>query len=192
MLLLAGMGCGATAVDEEPENAIRILFIGNSLTQANNLPEMVAAMAEADRTRPVVIHEVTAGGTSLEDHWFLGRARETIQNDGPWDFVVMQQGPSSLPENQQHLAHWAQMFATEIRAAGAIPALYMVWPGQARHFAFGDVVASYTNAAKAADARLLPAGSAFLAAWDRRSDLALYSADDFHPSPMGSYLAALV
>ncbi|HMB92233.1 MAG TPA: hypothetical protein VKP65_15380, partial [Rhodothermales bacterium] len=26
----------------------------------------------------------------------------------------------------------------------------------------------------------------------RRSDLALYSADGFHPSPMGSYLAALV
>ena len=39
---------------------------------------------------------------------------------------------------------------------------------------------------------LLPVGQAWLDAWSRDSDLALYGPDDFHPSVEGSYLAALV
>ena len=42
------------------------------------------------------------------------------------------------------------------------------------------------------DGLLLPAGEAWRAAWRRDRNLALYGADNFHPSPLGSYLAALV
>ena len=82
--------------------------------------------------------------------------------------------------------------AATFREAGAVPALYMVWPDASRTFAFPDVAHAYTSAAEAAEARLFPAGSAWLAAWDRNANLALYGPDNFHPSKMGSYLAALV
>ena len=36
---------------------------------------------------------------NLGDHWNDGTAREALA-DKKWDFVVMQQRPSSLPENQ--------------------------------------------------------------------------------------------
>lgn len=39
---------------------------------------------------------------------------------------------------------------------------------------------------------LLPVGEAWRAAWREDASLALYSSDNFHPSPAGSYLAALV
>jgi hypothetical protein len=39
---------------------------------------------------------------------------------------------------------------------------------------------------------LLPAGDAWQEAWAADSALQLYGPDGFHPSPMGSYLAALV
>ena len=38
----------------------------------------------------------------------------------------------------------------------------------------------------------LPAGEAWIAAWQRDSTLALYAADGLHPGPIGTYLAALV
>ena len=38
----------------------------------------------------------------------------------------------------------------------------------------------------------MPAGDAWLAAWRRDPDLRLYGPDGFHPTVLGSYLAALV
>ena len=55
-----------------------------------------------------------------------------------------------------------------------------------------DVIRSYANAAKAADAELYPAGLAWQAAWRRSPTLPLYGPDGFHPSPLGTYLAAIV
>ena len=57
---------------------------------------------------------------------------------------------------------------------------------------FPDVLASYRNAARAARAELLPAGDAWRAAWRRDPKLPLYGSDGFHPSRLGSYLAAVV
>ena len=39
---------------------------------------------------------------------------------------------------------------------------------------------------------LVPVGEGWRAAWRRDPSLRLYSSDDFHPSPPGTYLAALM
>ncbi|MEM1127619.1 MAG: hypothetical protein AAGI71_13285 [Bacteroidota bacterium] len=181
-----------TAAPPEPAGAFRILFIGNSLTYTHDMPAVVEAMAASQGGPPVVARAVVGGNRSLEDHWYARTALRALHEDGPWDAVVMQQGPSSLPANQQHLATWASRFAEEARQAGARPALYMVWPGASRHHAFSAVVTAYTEAARQAQAALLPVGTAFLAGWDLDADLPLYGPDGFHPSPQGAYLAALV
>ena len=51
---------------------------------------------------------------------------------------------------------------------------------------------SYRAAAKAAEAKILPAGEAWQEALSRDPKIALYQADNLHPTPAGSYLAALV
>ena len=68
----------------------------------------------------------------------------------------------------------------------------MVWPSQARFFDFDGVSNSYATAAESSDGLLFPAGEAWRAAWRRDPGLVLYGPDEFHPSAMGSYLAALV
>lgn len=190
---LASQDCDGTPLGlrQPVPGDVNVLFIGNSLTYVNNLPAIVAAMAHATGA-PAIGHFAVAGpDMSLEDHWANGTALSVIgQYD--WDYVVMQQGPSSLPENQLHLRTWAMQFGEEIRAVGATPAMYMVWPAHVNAGSFNAVVQSYTLAADAADAELLPAGSAWLAAWQIDPELPLYGADGFHPAPMGSYLAALV
>jgi hypothetical protein len=185
LLALAGARAGAA----QPA-ALRVLFIGNSLTAANELPEMVVALGRA-RGVAVEYGAFTPGGYSLEDHWVAGQGR-TLLASARWDAVVLQQGPSALPASQVDLRTWATAWADEARARGAVPALYTVWPESYRQYALPTVIASYRDAAKAARAQLLPAGAAWREAWRRNRRLPLYGADGFHPSTTGTYLAALV
>lgn len=175
--------------DPEPAAATRILFIGNSLTQSNDLPNLVDGIAEASGV-PCNYGVEATGGYGLEDHWVSTRLRSTIAN-GHWDWVVLQQGPSALPESRENLVFWTQQFDGRIRMGGAKTALYMVWPDATRRSAFDSVSASYRAAATAVSGTILPAGDAWLAAWRRDPSMPLYGADGFHPSIAGSYLAAL-
>ena len=168
----------------------RVLFIGNSLTSVNNLPALVATLARGAGKR-VTTEAVVFNDFSLEDHWQQGDARKAIAKGG-WSFVVLQQGPSALPESQVLLRDYTKRFDTEIRKSGARTALYMVWPSLARKQDFDGVSRSYTNAASDVGGLLLPVGDAWRAAWVRDASLALYGPDNFHPSAMGTYLAALV
>jgi hypothetical protein len=187
-LMLACSGAGPVAVEEEMGGR-GVLFIGNSLTYVNDLPEMVRALALAsgDTLR---IGMVANPDWSLEDHWTGGAARPAIQRG--WDVVVLQQGPSSLPESRVLLIDSARRFADEIRAAGGAPAFYAVWPMRSRFDDFDRASESYRLAAREVDGTLLPAGEAWRAAWRADPDLPLYSPDGLHPTVTGTYAAALV
>jgi hypothetical protein len=168
-----------------------ILFIGNSLTEGNDVPGMVEVLAESAAVPSFRTAALTRGGGALEDHWVAGTALDVIAR-GNWRFVVLQQGPSSLPESRADLREWTARFAERIRAAGAEPALYTVWPAEERFAFFNDVIESYRVAAEDVGGIELPAGAAWLEAWDRDAELELYGPDRFHPTLEGSYLAALV
>jgi hypothetical protein len=169
---------------------LRILFIGNSLTAANNLPAVLEALA---RPQDCIVETQTIAfpGHSLEDHWNRPEARRAIAA-GKWDVVVLQQGPSALPESRRLLREYTKRFDGEIRKAGARTALYAVWPSSARPQDFPRVHDSYAQAAQDVGGVLLPVGSAWQAAWRRDKTLALYGNDGFHPGALGTYLAALV
>ena len=175
----------------EPNGSLRVLFIGNSLTYANDLPAIVGALAEASGQGSFIHKSVAYPDLSLEDQWNRGDAQRAISGD-KWDVVVLQQGPSGLEESRKLLLEYTRLFAKEIRASGAKPALYMVWPSQARSRDFDRVVESYRLAADDVKAILFPVGQAWREAWKSDPNIALYSEDRFHPSIAGSYLAALV
>jgi hypothetical protein len=184
-LLLACAGGAARADDTQ----LRVLFIGNSLTAVNDLPHLVSTLSGGR----IAYRTVAPGGVSLEDHWTLTGARAAL-DDGPWDFVVLQQGPSTLADSAANLEEWTVRWADAIRAHDARPAVYEVWPDSAFgvRWSFPAVVHSYRRAAAAAHATLLPAGEAWQAAWRRSPRLPLYGPDGFHPSKLGTTLAALV
>jgi hypothetical protein len=166
----------------------RVLFIGNSLTEGNDLPGMVRDLAEAAGLDWDVQAQLRRGA-GLEDHWVSG-ARERIAS-GHWDVVVLQQGPSSLEESRANLRHWTGEFDPLVRAAGGRSALYMVWPDRSRLSWFDRVRDSYALAARDVSGYFLPAGEAWRAAWRVTPGLVLYGGDDFHPSMAGTYTAAL-
>lgn len=60
---------------------INMLFVGNSFTQRNDLPRLVAELAA---TRDLRVHHelISAGGASLRTHWNAGRAQNAIATGG--------------------------------------------------------------------------------------------------------------
>jgi hypothetical protein len=167
-----------------------VLFVGNSLTYFNDLPGMVVALAQHSGDR-ITQTTVAFPNFSLEDHWNDGRALGAISGS-KWDLIVLQQGPSSLATSRDLLVEYAQRFAAEADRVGARVALYSVWPSFDRAMDFDAVTANYATAADTTDGVLFPAGEAWRAAWRRDSSLQLYGSDGFHPTPLGSYLVALV
>jgi hypothetical protein len=190
---LAAFGAGGNAQEPEPESfeaPLHVLFIGNSLTYWNDLPAVFTAMAvAAGKPRPFV-RAVTGPGWSLEDQWDRGEAQKAIAVGG-WDYVVLQQGPSASADGVAVLSAYARRFAEPIRSAGARPVLYMVWPSTSRSQDFDGVARSYSGVAKEVGGLLCPAGDAWREAWKLQPGLALYSSDGLHPTPAGTYLAAL-
>ena len=168
---------------------LNLLFIGNSLTASNDLTRLIEAMGRASGIA-IRCTVIARPNFSLEDHWVDGEARRLIGR-GVWSHVVLQQGPSALPESRVLLNEYARRFDRDIRRVKARTAFFMVWPSAARGGDFDGVSASYTGAADLTGGLLLPAGDAWRAAWRREPGLALYGPDGFHPSPLGSYLAAL-
>jgi hypothetical protein len=173
-----GIGAGA-----------RVLFIGNSLTQGNDVPGLVRSLAAAAGLDWHVEAQLL-GGAGLQEHWEQGLAQARIRS-GRWDAVVLQQGPSSLAESRANLRQWTGEFDELVRQAGGHSALYMVWPERARLAWFDRVRDSYALAARDVDGWFLPAGESWRQAWREEPALALYGADGFHPTLAGSWAAAL-
>ncbi len=189
--LFGALGCGdVPSLAPLPETGTRVLFIGNSLTYQNDLPAVLAAVA---RTAGDTLHTrmLAFANFALEDHWNEGSAQQALRANR-WDYVVMQQGPSSLPENQANLATWAAAFAPLITAAGARPVLYQVWPTRARPQDFPGVRSAYRNAAVAINGVWAPAGEAIRLALAATPEVPVLDVDGFHPSPVGTLLAAYV
>ncbi|MCC6774132.1 MAG: hypothetical protein IT360_23300 [Gemmatimonadaceae bacterium] len=169
----------------------RVLFIGNSLTYVNDVPGLVMAIARQVGDNDLGTAMVAFPDFSLEDHWHEGSAARALGRQR-WDFVVMQQGPSSLPANQLYLEEWTRQFDATIRSAAATPLLYQVWPHILRRGDAPAVLVSYANAARAVQGRLAPVGAAWDSVLASGDSVGLYSADGLHASAYGAWLAAVV
>jgi hypothetical protein len=169
---------------------INILFIGNSFTQRNDLPGLIAAMA-ADRQVQVKHQLTSAGGASLRTHWNAGQATKAILRGG-YNYVVLQE-QSTLPvKNAKRMAENVRLFDEVIRQAGSQTVLYMTWARQHAPETQQAISDAYNSIGKEIGALVVPVGSVwqtFLAKHDRPC---LYDRDQSHPSFAGSYLAACV
>jgi hypothetical protein len=168
----------------------RVLFIGNSYLYARDIPGIVQALADSAGGDKLAVAMVAGPDMALVDHWNEGTSRRAIALAG-WEWVVLQQGPSSVEVNRDSLRLMTKLFNTDITKVNAKPALFSAWPTQARRQDFDRAIESYTLAAADVNGLFLPVASAWLAEWARQPDAALYS-DGLHPSAEGAYLASLV
>ena len=172
-----------------PGARLRVLFIGNSLTYFNGgLDRRFAAL-----TGHAVAAE-TAPGASLRDLWQRGGAQKRIAS-AKWDVVCLQE---DLPETcEADFCEHCRKFVIAARDAGARPILFMTWPyKRLPRVTLADVVGAHRKMANELGVDVMPVGLAFeraraeARAAEERS-LKLIGPDNEHPSPAGTYLAAL-
>ena len=185
-----------------------VLFIGNSYTYYNNLPEIISNIAN-DLGDTVNYDQNTPGGTSLYAH---SQNQTTINkiNQQNWDFVVLQdqsQRPSLSPS---YVAASVYPYATQLvnlinsNYICSEPVFYMTWGrkygDQTNCQSYPPVCTflgmqerlrdSYLTMGLDNNASVSPVGIAFKNSISLDSTIDLYTSDNSHPSIYGSYLAA--
>ena len=108
--------------------ALKVLFVGNSLTYYHDMPAIMIGLIQREQPdRPLKVAMVTAPGARLRDHFRGGKLKEVLREDGPWDWVVLQEKgglPLAQPEEVQRDT---RLLARQVRESGARPILYVDW-----------------------------------------------------------------
>lgn len=198
-----------TAFTSHGGGTVRVLFIGNSLTSANNLPAMVAAIAKS-RGDKLIYAAHTPGGASLSRHAASRDILEKLRQQD-WDFVVLQE-QSQLPGLGTRLLakavypHAARLVEETKKANGQTSVVFYMAMAHRNGDPANKKVSSdlltfegaqrrinrtYTKMAQDNQALVAPVGVAWREARKKHPTIALY-ADDVHPNPTGTYLAACV
>src|SRR5690348_9051556 len=74
-------GCTLESLSAPPQQLGKgegVLFIGNSLTSANDLPGILEALADSAHGQRIPTTTVAYGGFALGDHWVTGESQSQI------------------------------------------------------------------------------------------------------------------
>jgi len=83
-----------TSISIFSQKTKRVLFLGNSYTYVNNLPQIIADIANS-KGDTLIFESNTPGGYTLQGHYTNSTSLNKIML-GNWDFVVLQE-QSQLP-----------------------------------------------------------------------------------------------
>ena len=184
----------------------RVLFIGNSYTSVNDLPNLVSQIYTA--AGETLDYSMSApGGCTFQQH--CSASLPYIQQGG-WDYVVLQEQSQlpSFPINQfmQESYPYAQELCSLIRQYNpdAKIVFYMTWGRKNGDLQNGQyypplntyegmdslLYARYMMMAEDNEACVSPVGAVWHQIRDQYPDVELYQSDGSHPSYLGSYVAA--
>ncbi len=171
---------------------LRVLFIGNSLTYRNDLPQVVKQLAAA-RGRRVETQMVAHSLWSLAGHWRNGEALRAIEQ-GHWDYVVLQDYSTSAVQERDRMFVAASAFDTAIRKAGAKTVLFMTWARRTQGASQNTINDTYDALGAQLHATVVPVGTAWGIMRREHPQIELHKLelllDRRHPNEKGTYLAA--
>lgn len=169
-----------------------VLFIGNSHTYLNFMPQMLLALVNAqDRGIELMVDQCTGEGASLEWHWNNASSRDAI-TDSRWDYVVLQDRSGGPLEALESFENHAELLDAEIRKQGAGTVFYMTWANRSRPDTQIVLAEAYAGIAQKLSAILAPVGLAWEAIHRIAPEFDLHHRDGRHANPAGSYLTACV
>ena len=192
------------------QDPVKVLFIGNSYTSANDLPGTFRQLA-AGMGRDVTTSSVNPGGYTFNQHSVYAATLTAIQS-AKWDYVILQEQSQlpSFPPSQVtvEVFPYARKLDSLIRLNDSCTetVFYMTWGrknGDASNCASWPPVCTYAGMQEqlrknylqmGADnsAVVAPVGMAWNATIQESPLFDLWSSDESHPSLHGTYLTACV
>lgn len=177
---------------------MKVLFIGNSFTFVNDLPAMLEKLSDGG----ITYGKVLRGGAYLK--WFadpehdLGvQVREKAAEK--WDAVILQDQSFNPARDKDDCVNQTKILS------GLFPEtpvfMYQTWAyrdGSEKLKNTGltydemkeKLYDAYRAAAESVNGRRVPVGYGFAEVKRIAPEVDLYTEDDYHPSPAGTYLAA--
>ncbi len=171
----------------EKKQPLRILFIGNSHTYFNDMPQMVAQRFR-EEGYPCEVTMLAHAAWYLEQHVKEPEVRFNIMF-GNYDYVVLQEYSHPFgPEEKFFQA--VRTLDQWIRSAGGKTVIYMTWARKEESQEQERMSRANRQIAEETGALLAPVGENWQAYQKSHPDLEMYAEDGAHASPQGSDLAA--
>lgn len=188
----------------------KVLFLGNSYTYVNDLPNLLRQLSESHGDT-ISVDSYAPGGYTLQQHSTDVNALTKIAQGG-WDFVIIQEQsqlpsfPPSQVESQVYPFAKTLDSLVHVSSPCAETVFYMTWGrknGDASNCGFYPLICtyegmqsrlreSYMQMATDNNATVAPCGMAWKRIRETDSTIVLYQADESHPEIAGSYLNACV
>jgi len=189
-------------------DTLRALFIGNSYTDVNNLPEVVAQFAAAGGDQ-LIYQKSVPGGYTFEQHTTNSTTLALIAQGG-WDYVVLQEQSQRPSFSDDQVTEEVYPYArrldslVHLYSPCAKTVFYMTWGrknGDASNCAVWPPVCTYegmdsllqlryTVMAEDNEAVLSPVARIWRHLRSTQPAIELYQADESHPTAAGTFAAA--
>ncbi len=192
-----------------PAQALDVLFVGNSLTFVNNLPELFRQLALAGG-HEIHVNSSMPGNTALEDH-AVSPITLALIAERSWDYVVLQEtswfavidhytegnfypAARELDARIQDSQSGTAFFMTFGKEHGGLFCIDEHCSPDFPDFSSmqGWLSVVYGAIAGELDALLVPVGNVWAMALQEMPDAPLWLLDGSHPELEGSYLSACV
>lgn len=182
-------------------DSTHVLFIGNSITYFNNMPEIFKGIAN-NKGKKVAVDMYAPGGTGFVNHYNNPNVFAKIRKRA-WDVVILQPGSS-----ESAAVSWP-VATTVSRGKTIMDSIYQYSPcakiflyqipygvpaanNYATYFQVQTLIKNtITQVADGMKIPLLPAGECARAYYSKHQNLLLHSTyNDIHPNANGSFLVA--
>ena len=173
---------------------MKVLFIGNSHTYMNDMPELTRRMIESATGQPCLVTMLAYSGRSLkwhmEEEYFSERFNIL---HGSYDYCVIQEQAHPMGDEQDTITNASKIIEL-CKIAGTKPVIFETWAEKKKPENQVEMNRRYQNLAKSQDVLLAPIGEVWSATM---KDLAclesdLYFRDGEHASAVGDYLVSIV
>lgn len=188
------------------DTVTKILFVGNSFTFYNDMPQIFAAIA-TDADAKVMVESLTESSWRL-DKW--ADAADTrgadldakLKANDDYDVIVLQEQSTRPLNHPDDFLAGATALAKKIKQTqtNCDVYLYATWgyptEAESRKVTIpqmeSQIRSAYQSVAAAIGATVCHVGAAFSYVYQNHKDVNLYHTDNMHPSYAGSYLSACV
>jgi hypothetical protein len=197
-------GCASSVRCETSGSAdcIKVLFLGNSYTYENNLPDVLSRLAESGG-HWLETGISAKGGWTLMNHANAPDTEDLIRGND-WSYVVLQE-QSEIPvvgdSRSASMYPAVKKLVGWIREAHAVPLLFETWAhkdgmpeyGLMDYRTMQSVIGTgYGTIGRELNIAISPVGEAWRLTRERYPGIELWQSDGSHPNRNGTYLAACV
>ena len=176
--------------DDQPAN-FEILFIGNSHSSSNNLPQLLTTIIEHGLPGTSAHANLAPGWRFLSERLEDGTTQQVLQGQA-WTHVILQAQKYSSSGRYHYPTDAAGEWIRRIKKLNAIPVMFPEWPRRGNREEGQRVHKLHLQITDREPACVAPVGLAWDEASAQLESVNLYAADGNHSNLNGALLSAFV